>query len=201
MDLASLAHFFSHYGLLILYLWLLVGIFIVVVPEEVVMLTIGILISRGDFSLWAYLVACLGSLSGVTFSYCLGRFLGRPLVTKYGKWVGVSEKRLTQGETLFDRYGKWSLSVGYFVPGTRHLVAVIAGMTHFDWKLFALFTYSAGVVWVVLLVTLGVWAGVYWVEIFHLVASYFYYFVVLLIGAAVVSFLFYWFKYRKKNKN
>jgi len=200
MDTSSLLHFFSHYGLLILYLWLLVGIFIVPVPEEVVMLAVGILISQGDFSFWAYLVACVGSLSGVTFSYFLGRYLGRLLIVKYGKWIGMSEKRLSQTETLFEKYGKWSLSCGYFVPGTRHLVALIAGTTYFGWKRFALFTYPAGTIWVALLVTLGYLAGNYWLRIFHLVAAYFYYIIVFLIALTVVSLFIYYYKFHKTSK-
>ncbi|MFZ0565481.1 MAG: DedA family protein [Chlamydiales bacterium] len=198
MDPSTLLHFFSQYGLLILYLWLLVGIFIVPVPEEIVMLTVGILISRGDFSILALFVACAGSLSGVTVSYFLGRYLGRLLIVKYGRWVGVSEKRLTQGEALFKHYGRWSLPIGYFLPGTRHLVSVIAGTTHFGWKRFALYAYPAGVLWVALLVGLGYFAGNYWLKIFHLFGKYFYYFIVLVCVVFAISFLVYWYKFRKK---
>lgn len=200
MDASSLLHFFSHYGLLVLYLWLLVGIFIVPVPEEVVMLTVGILISYGDFSFWALVVACVGSLCGVTVSYFLGHFLGRLLIVKYGKWIGVSEKRLAQGEMLFQRHGKWSVPCGYFIPGTRHIVAVVAGTTHFGWKRFALFAYPAGIVWVTLVVLLGYFAGEYWLKIFHLISTYFYYFILLLCVLFVVGFLIYWYRFHKKTK-
>jgi len=199
MDASSLVHFFSQYGLLVLFLWLVVGIFILPVPEEVVMLTVGILISRGVFSFWGYFVASAGSLCGVTFSYFLGCFLGRFLIVKYGKWIGVSEKRLHQGETLFEQYGKWSLPFGYYIPGTRHLMSIVAGTTHFGWKRFALFAYPAGVLWVVLLITLGYLAGDFWVRIYHLGIRYFYYFVVLFCVLAL-GFLIYWYKFRKKSK-
>ncbi|MCC5832298.1 MAG: DedA family protein [Chlamydiales bacterium] len=196
---ASLADFFAHYGLAVLYLWLLVGIFIVPIPEEVVMLTVGILISQGDFSDWAYLVACAGSLSGVTLSYFLGHFLGRVLIVKYGKWIGISEKHLGKVESFFARYGQWGVSVGYFVPGTRHLMGVMAGTTHFGIKRYALFAYPGGILWVVLSITLGYLAGDYWLEIFHLAAKYFYYFVVIFIIIFVVGFLVYRYGYDKSS--
>lgn len=195
-----LVHFFTEYGLLVLYLWLLIGVFIVPVPEEVVMLTVGILISRGDFSLWAYFVACIGSLSGVTMSYFLGRYLGRLLVVKYGKWFGLSEKRLAQGEALFNKHGKWSLPIGYFVLGTRHAMALIAGTTHYGWHRFALFAYPAGAAWVVLLVTLGYLAGGYWLKMFHLAAHYFYYFIVAFLALAAIGFFIYWYIRHKRRK-
>lgn len=196
---SSVADFLSHYGLLVLYLWLFVGIFIVPVPEEIVMLTLGILISRGVISDWAYLVACAGSLSGVTFSYFLGFYLGRLLLLKYGKWVGITENRLNNVEELFRRYGKWSISVGYFLPGTRHVMAIIAGMTHFGWKRYALFAYPAGIIWVVLMITLGYLAGDYWIEVFPIIATYVHHIVVFLIVFAIVGFLIYLFGFRKKS--
>jgi membrane protein DedA with SNARE-associated domain len=199
MDVHFVLHFFSHYGLLVLFLWLVIGIFIVPIPEEVVMLSVGILISQGDFTYFAYFVACVGSLCGVTFSYFLGRYLGRIFIVKYGKWIGVTAKRLAQAEQLFMQHGKWNLPLSYFVPGTRHLVAVVAGTTHYDWKHFAFFTYPAGVIWVALLVTLGYLAGDYWLRIFHLAVTYFYYFIIFLC-VLIVGFLIYWFQFHKKPK-
>ncbi len=175
MDTSSLLHFFSQYGLIVLYVWLLIGIFIVPVPEEVVMITVGILISRGVFSFAALFVACFGSLCGVTFSYLLGRFLEK-FVLKYGKWIGLTQKRLAKGDEWFRQYGKWSLPVSYFILGTRHVIALVAGMAEFNWNRFMLYAYPAGVVWVTLYVILGYLAGHFWLHIFNFIDRYTYYF-------------------------
>jgi membrane protein DedA with SNARE-associated domain len=197
---APLFQFLSHYGLGVLFAWLLFGIFIVPVPEEVVMLTVGMLISRGDFSLAAYAIAVLGSLCGVTFSYFLGRYLGRFLVVKYGKWIGITRKRLTRADHWFERYGKWSLPIGYFVPGVRHLLSIAAGTSHFNFKYFVLFSYPAGIVWVVTVVSLGYVAGKYWLNAYTGASAYIYYGIVFVLFVAMIFFVTYLFRLHKKVK-
>lgn len=196
----SLINFFSHYGLWILFLWLVIGIVIVPVPEEMVMLTVGILISRGVFSFWAYLVACAGSLCGTTVSYMLGRYLGRPAIVRCGRWIGLTDKRLDVADQWFDQYGKWPLIFGYFIPGGRHLVSIAAGTTDFGYKSFALFAYPSGIAWVVVLVTLGYVAGAYWLNVYHNVHLYIYYSILFVVGIFVLSTLIYWLISRKKSK-
>lgn len=200
MDSSSVLFFFSHYGLWLLYIWLLIGIFILPVPEEAVMLTVGLLISKGTLSYYAYIVACLGSLSGATFSYSLGRFLGRPLVLKHGKWIGITKSRLELAEYWFDRCGKWALSIGYFTPGVRHLSALTSGTLDFDYKSFAIYCYPAGIVWVVTLVSLGYVAGAYWLNIYHTESAYIYYVILFVAVLFLLFFIVFWYIHHRRQK-
>lgn len=193
--------FFANYGLWLIYVWLLFGLFIVVVPEEVVMLTIGILISKNLLSFWAYPVAILGSLSGATFSFFLGRYLGRPSIEKYGKWVGIRKSGLERADSWFKRYGKWALVIGYFTPSVRHMTSLSSGILEYDYKHFALYTYIAGPIWVSTAITIGYISATFWLNHYNKTSAYVWYvfgFVAVLWG---LFFLFFWYKERKEKKS
>lgn len=195
-----LLYYFSHYGLWLLFFWLVVGVFIVPIPEEMVMLTVGILISKGTFSFWAYAVAFFGSACGTTFSYFLGRSLGRLIVVKYGKWIGITEKRLEFAEQWYGRYGKWTLSLGYFVPGGRHLFSIVAGTTKFEYKYFSVYAYPVAFFWVALLVSMGYFAGRYWLNVYHSLSDYILYSSLFIVAVFLVFFFIFWLINRKKKK-
>jgi membrane protein DedA with SNARE-associated domain len=197
---SSLLVFLSQYGLWLLYVWLLFGIFIVPVPEEAVMLTVGILISKGDFPFSAYLVAILGSLSGATFSYFLGRLLGRPFIIKFGKWVGITKKRLEIADHWFEKYGKWTLPIGYFTPGTRHLLSVVAGTVRYEIRHFMLFSYPAGVLWVCVMVTLGYVSGRFWLRFYHNAEAYIYYLILFIFVLFSIVLIILWYKHHHVKK-
>ena len=60
------------------------------------------------------------------------------------------------------RFGKWTLPLGYFVAGVRHFTALIAGMTHLPFRIFALYAWPGGLVWVTSFVLLGYFLGSQW---------------------------------------
>ena len=80
------------------------------------------------------LAGTAGSICGITLSYVLGRVLGLAVLHRYGRYVGLSRHSPDRGHRWFVRYGKWSVVVGYFVPGFRHLVAISAGATLLELK-------------------------------------------------------------------
>ncbi|HEX2950535.1 MAG TPA: DedA family protein, partial [Armatimonadota bacterium] len=47
----------------------------------------------------------LGSLLGSLVLYGVARALGRPLIWRYGKFIGLSHEKLTRVERLVARYG------------------------------------------------------------------------------------------------
>lgn len=71
--------------------------------------------------------------------------------------------------------------IGYFIPGVRHLTAVVAGTSKLRWPVFALFAYSGGFLWSVIFITLGYFLGEKWAAMSAAVQHY------LLIGSAVIA--------------
>ncbi len=139
-----------------LFLLLAVGVVGVPVPDEVLMTFAGALAYSGRVHLLTIMaVAAGGAVCGITVSWALGRLLGRRAVERLGRRIGVTDTDLDRVRRWFGRWGRWTLLFGYFVPGVRHLTALVAGTSSLRWRRFAPFAYTGAVVWSQAMVLLG----------------------------------------------
>jgi membrane protein DedA with SNARE-associated domain len=156
-------HWIEAYGYAALYGSLVFGIVGFPIPDETLLTLSGYLVFKGQFDFGpTVLTAFLGSITGVTLSYGIGRSGGMYLVRKYGPRFRITEERLQSVHRWFERAGKWTLTVCYFVPGVRHLAALAAGSSEMKYPVFARFAYSGAVVWSFTFVTLGYYLGESW---------------------------------------
>ena len=125
-------------------LWLFLGIMIVglgteLIPAEVGLPLLGLYVSNGTVS-WttAVLVGFLGSLMGATVFYLLGRYAGRPILIRYGKWLLIKEKEIEKGERIVGKYGTWSALFGRFFPVVRSVVSIPCGLFGLSFKRYLL---------------------------------------------------------------
>jgi membrane protein DedA with SNARE-associated domain len=199
-DIDTLMFWLTNYGSFVLFVLLVLGIIAFPVPEETIMVLAGILIRNGTLIPHPTLFAIYaGSIFGITTSYLLGRTAGTYFIRRYGGWVGITEEHLARAHRWFERFGKWSLVIGYFIPGIRHFTGFCAGMTELDFKQFALYAYSGAILWVTTFVSIGYYSGTYWLELYkHLMMQVDTYtlFLIGLVIAAVLLFLM----FRKRNK-
>lgn len=153
----------TEYGYLAIFVLLIFGIVGLPVPDETLLTFTGYLIYRCELSMpLAFAAAVAGSASGMTISYALGRSFGLALLHRFGKHVHLTPERLARAHAWFERIGHWALTVGYFIPGVRHLTAYAAGMTEVAPHQFALFAYSGTVLWVTAFLSLGYFLGERW---------------------------------------
>ena len=164
MDCINLNETFVHllleYGSLMLFVLLMLGIIALPIPDETLLVFSGALIATGNLHLHStVLAAILGSLCGISISYILGLTGGHYLVLKYGSWVGITMQRLEKAKEWFNHFGKWSLFIGYFIPGVRHFTGFTAGTAGVEYRHFALFAYSGGIIWVLTFLSIGYFFG------------------------------------------
>jgi membrane protein DedA with SNARE-associated domain len=164
----TLQHWIDLYGYAGLFFALVFGIVGLPVPDESLLTLSGYLVSAGRFQfIPTFCVAALGSLTGITSSYWIGRAGGYRLIHKYGPRIHLTEERLLAVNRWFDRIGKWTLTVGYFIPGVRHFTALVAGASQLRYPVFAAFAYSGGVIWTLTFISLGYSLGETWSQNFH----------------------------------
>lgn len=158
------AYWISSYGYWGLTVLLMLGIAGLPIPDETLLTFSGFLVYKGELQLAPTLLSAFGgSCLGITLSYTIGRFPGLYLVSKMGSRIfKFSEDYPAKAEAWFRRYGKWLLPVAYFVPGLRHLVAIIAGATKLSMPVFAAFAYGGALLWSVTFVCLGYSLGENW---------------------------------------
>lgn len=167
-DIDTLSVWLTRYGSIALFVLLCLGILALPIPEETLMIVAGALMKHDKLSIIGTVsAAILGSLCGITASYILGKLAGNYLFEKYGKWVGLTHKRRTIVHNWFEKFGKWALPIGYFIPGIRHFTGFIAGSSNLEYKHFSLYAYGGGILWVSLFLTLGYMSGDYWVTAYE----------------------------------
>lgn len=153
----------SHYGITVIFVWFALGIFALPIPEESLLLLLGFLIAKGKLTFFPSLVAAyLGSCCGITSSYGLGRATGHFLTQSWGRYFGLTEKRYQLAHNWFERFGKWALVIGYFIPGVRHLTGYVAGALKLPYRYFALFAYAGAALWVSLFIGVGYYFHDHW---------------------------------------
>jgi membrane protein DedA with SNARE-associated domain len=101
-------------------------------------------------------------MTGISISYMIGRSAGLMFVNRFGHYVGITPQRLERTTEWFHRVGKWGLLLGYFVPGVRHLTALVAGSSKVRFPVFILFAGSGALLWSSLFLTLGYFLGGEW---------------------------------------
>lgn len=161
--LDTLLVWLTHYGPLSLYVIMALGIIAFPVPEETLMVLAGVLIHQGKIPLESTAAAAiLGAMTGITVSYLFGYFVGKVLLLRWGSYIGIGEKQLNSAHEWFERFGKWALFIGYFIPGVRHFTGVSAGITGLEYYRFAIFAYMGAICWGSLFISIGYFLGGKW---------------------------------------
>jgi membrane protein DedA with SNARE-associated domain len=101
------------------------------------------------------IVAILGEVLGSAAGYAIGRFGGRTLVDRVGKYVLLTHKDLDRAEAWFARRGEPVVLFGRFIPLLRSFVSFAAGLGEMALPKFALFTVIGCAVWCIALCSLG----------------------------------------------
>jgi membrane protein DedA with SNARE-associated domain len=165
-------------------------------PGETMLIAAALYAGAGHLNVFVVAVtAFLAAVAGDNVGYAIGRFGGRGLVERYGKWVLLTGDRLDRAEAFFDRHGGKVVTVARFVEGLRQLNGIIAGTMEMHWARFLAFNALGAALWV------GMWTSVGYVAGDHVqtVAHYFTFFAVGL--AVVVAAAVGWHLHRRRRRH
>jgi membrane protein DedA with SNARE-associated domain len=119
-----------------------------VAPSETGLILAGLLcVSGPHLSLTLVIVsAAAGAFLGDSSSYALGRFVGRPLRSRFLDGPRI-RAALEWAAVQLERRGGMLIVVSRFVPGGRTATTLTAGLTHYPYGRFAGFDAVAAVAW------------------------------------------------------
>ena len=80
---------------------------------------------------------------------------GRPMLTKYGRYVLLNEQRLARMERWFAGRGRTGIIAGRLIPGLRIPTTIMAGLSGIAYAEFALTMAIAAVIWSAFYYALG----------------------------------------------
>ena len=92
--------------------------------------------------------ASLGNLAGSLVAYLLTRWYGeRFILSKAGRWMGLSRGHLLLAHRFFDRFGVWAVFVGRLLPIIRTYISFPAGLSTVRLPLFIVATLLGAIPW------------------------------------------------------
>jgi membrane protein DedA with SNARE-associated domain len=147
----------------------------------------------------AVLLATVGSLVGALVGYAIGAWGGRPLLDRYGRYVGIGAEDLDRADRWFDRWGSWAVFLGRMVPLVRTFVSYPAGISRMPLGRFVLFSTLGSLPWNAALIYAGFVVGENYPQIEAALKPYEY--VIYLGVLAVVAFVVvrWWLAKRRRS--
>jgi membrane protein DedA with SNARE-associated domain len=148
------------YGLLIVFLTMVAESACIPIPSEIVVPYGGFLAAQGFTELWLVItVATVANLIGSSIAYAVGRYGGRALFLRYGRYVLVSPHHLDKAEAWFDRHGEVTVFFTRMMPGVRTFISLPAGIARMPFGKFLLYSALGSIPWNAALAYLGYLAG------------------------------------------
>lgn len=147
--LTSLSIYLDQYGY-----WALFGaVFLegvgVPMPGQTLLILAAFYSTRGDLDIIPVLViAWAATLSGTIIGYGIGRYGGRKLVLRFGRYISLDRHRLDRIERFFRRRGKIVALLARFLDVSRQLNGVVSGIARMPWKRFLFYNALGAGVWV-----------------------------------------------------
>jgi membrane protein DedA with SNARE-associated domain len=166
-------------------------------PSEIIMPFAGYVASTGRFSvLGIALAGAIGSVIGSFITYEIGAVGGRKLVTKYGKYVLISNHDLELADKFFAKYGLFAALIGRVLPVVRTFISIPAGISKAKRIPFLFYSFVGSFVWSYILGYAGYKLGPAWLS-FREKAHWFDTTIIILIVIGIV-----WWVWRHiKNKS
>jgi membrane protein DedA with SNARE-associated domain len=163
----------NHWGYLAVGALVMLEDFGVPVPGETVLIAAAVYAGAGQLNIFAVVaVAVVAAVLGDSIGYAIGRFGGRRLVLRYGKYVFITPERLDKAEGFFRRHGGKIVTIARFVEGLRQANGIIAGITGMRWIRFFAFNLLGAVLWVCTWAGLGYLAGAHITQIWDTIGRY-----------------------------
>lgn len=157
----GLTHFFTHNGLPILFVAVMIESFGVPIPGEASLITFAVLASEGHYDIrWVIVTAAAGAIIGDNLGYWLiGRLGGRELF-EHWQWLHrYSQRILPRGEALMERHGGKIVFFGRFVSVLRYTVAWLAGLSKMSWLKFLSWNAAGGIAWATAVALIAYYLG------------------------------------------
>jgi membrane protein DedA with SNARE-associated domain len=126
------------------------------VPAEVVLPPAAFLAAQGKLNIAGVILAgTLGAYLGAAFMYWISRWIGRPLVLRFGRFVLFTPKKLEEAEHWLNRYEAGGVFFARVLPVVRHLISIPAGIVRMNFALFSLVTILGSAISCSILAYLG----------------------------------------------
>ena len=155
--------------------WGLIAIFVTMAGEsaglpissEIVVPLGGALASQGKLNfVLVVLVSSVANLAGSLIAFWLTRRFGEIVVlSRFGRWMGLSRGHLRLADRFFGRFGLWAVFLGRLLPIVRTYISFPAGLSKIGYPMFTIVTLLGAIPWNFALAYAGYQLGVHYQEV------------------------------------
>jgi membrane protein DedA with SNARE-associated domain len=157
---AALTNFVASYGLLAVFVLMVVESCGVPFPSEVTMPVAGLLAAAGHLNLGAViLTGAFANLVGSLIAYWLAARWGEPLLLGPGRYIGIRRHHLEMADGWFQRWGLPAVFFGRMLPVIRTYISFPAGLARVNLPWFSVLTFVGALIWSAALTLVGYTLG------------------------------------------
>jgi len=126
------------------------------VPAEVVLPPAAFLAAQGKLNPAGVILAgTFGAYLGAAFMYWISRWIGRPLILRFGRFILFTPGKLEHAEHWLNRYEAGGVFFARVLPVVRHLISIPAGIVRMNFPVFSLVTILGSAISCSILAYLG----------------------------------------------
>jgi membrane protein DedA with SNARE-associated domain len=179
----------NNYGYLAVAGLVLIEDFGVPVPGETVLILGAVYAGSGRLSIvLVVLLGFLGAVVGDNIGFALGRFGGRRLVERWGRYILLTPERLDKATDFFERHGGKVIVIARFVEGLRQANGIVAGTTGMHWAKFVAFNALGAALWVGTWSAVGYFSGNHITSIYNTASQYSTY-LAIAVGVGIIALI------------
>jgi membrane protein DedA with SNARE-associated domain len=190
--LATVGKYLTEYTYWAIALLVMLEDFGIPLPGETILIAGAV--EAGTGRLNVVLVGVIGFVAAVigdNIGFAIGRYGGRALVARWGRYVFLTQARLGKAERFFGAHGGKVIVIARFLEGLRQANGIIAGMVGMHWPRFLAFNALGAALWVGCWVSAGYFGGQHITTIYDYITRYsLYALIALAIGVAIWIALF-----------
>nr|WP_272210878.1 DedA family protein [Marinicella sp. W31]MDC2876796.1 DedA family protein [Marinicella sp. W31] len=147
-SIALIEPYLKHYGLPALFIIVYLESLGAPLPGESGVIGASLLASTGQLPIeGVFLAVFAGAVLGDNTGYAIGRYGGRTIIDRYGRYIGLNEDRRAWIEGLYMRRGPAVVVGARFVVILRQLNGIVAGMMAMRWPPFLLANIAGALLW------------------------------------------------------
>jgi membrane protein DedA with SNARE-associated domain len=128
-------------------------------PSDIVVVIGGSLISTGVIGfIPTLIITSIGSVTGFMTLFYLGSIIDKKIIHS-GRLRFISVKGVDKAEAWFNKYGYTIIAINRFLPGTRSVISLFAGMSKLNFKKTILLATLSALLWNSIIIYLGMIFG------------------------------------------
>lgn len=163
-------------------------ILLAIIEGPIVSILAGLLVSLHDLNFVAvYLIVVFSDIMGDTLYYSLGRFGGKPLLERFGKYLGITAEKLATAKIFFQNNRIKNIILAKLLHGIGFTGLIAAGVAKIPYRRYMLICFLTTLFQAAVFLLIGILFGHAYLQI-NRYLSYFAS-VTIIIALAILVFI------------